>query len=89
MKFITDLSPAARADLISFCATNLKDGLDAEVYADGLIDAADMNDGAHFEIRGLHTRTGNPVTTSYAQEADFIWRDADEDGADEDGEAVG
>lgn len=80
MKIITDLSPAARANLIQFCASNLKVDYDAERYADGLIEAADLNDAAHFEIRGFHTKTGNPVTTGYGQDGDFVFSEIDEDG---------
>lgn len=80
MQIITDLSSAARADLITFCAANLKRRFDATTYADGLINAADLSDGAHFEISGLHTRTGNPVTTSYGVDADFVFAEIDENG---------
>ena len=76
-----DLSAAARADLIAFCAGNLKDGIDATRYADGLIDAADFGDRAHFEIRGMHTRTGNPATISFECPADFVFSEIDEDGS--------
>ncbi|HET8612989.1 MAG TPA: hypothetical protein VFL92_09515 [Sphingomonas sp.] len=76
MMIITDLSPAARAELIAFCAENLKPGYDPETYADGLIAEADFSDGfAHFEIKGLHTRIGNPVTTRFDGEADFVRED--------------
>lgn len=37
----------------------LRDGLDPRRYAEGLIEKADM-DERHFEVRGFHTRTGNP-----------------------------
>lgn len=37
----------------------LKDGLDAERYAAGLIEENDEDDN-HFEVRGLHTKSGNP-----------------------------
>jgi hypothetical protein len=37
----------------------LRDGLDARRYAEGLMEEADV-DERHFEVRGLHTRTGNP-----------------------------
>lgn len=78
MLIATELSTAARADLIAFCADNLKPGIDADRYADALIAEADLSDGAHFEIRGSHTRSGNPATTSYAADADFVWSEADE-----------
>lgn len=48
-----------RNELIDFCERNLKDGLDPVRYADGLIDETDDQ---YFEIRGTHTKTGNPVT---------------------------
>ncbi len=37
----------------------LRDGLDARRYAEGLMEETDV-DERHFEVRGLHTRTGNP-----------------------------
>lgn len=39
----------------------LKPGLDPETYATGLIDENDNDDG-HFEVSGLHTKTGAPFT---------------------------
>ena len=39
----------------------LKDGLDAQRYAAGILEK--QEDGLqHIEIRGFHTRTGNPYT---------------------------
>lgn len=80
MLIITGLSDKAREDLIDFCRTNLKPDYDPVVYADGLIQEADFSDGAHFEIRGLHTRTGNPVTTSYGEDDDLRFEEIDENG---------
>lgn len=80
MIIATDLSLAARAELIAFCAAHLKADIDAVAYADGLIAEADLSAGAHFEIRGLHTKTGNPATISFHQRSDFIWSEADADG---------
>ena len=37
----------------------LKAGLDAEIYAAGLIGEKHEDDG-HFEVRGMHTKTGDP-----------------------------
>lgn len=39
--------------------TVLKNGYDATKYAAGLIEENDNDDG-YFEVRGLHTKTGNP-----------------------------
>lgn len=52
-----------RNDLIQFCASNLSPAFDPVRYADGLI--AKDGDEAFFEIRGLHTKTGAPVTVRY------------------------
>jgi hypothetical protein len=73
MIFATDLSRTARAELVAFCAENLRSELDASIYADGLIAEADFSNHAHFEIRGSHTRTGSPVTISFSDETDFEW----------------
>lgn len=73
-KFATNLTDAARNELIDFCAKNLKGDLDAVRYADGLIDEADLSQGAHFEIRGFHTATGNPVTINFG-ETDLVWEE--------------
>lgn len=76
MQIITDLSPAARACLITFCRENLKSAYDAAVYADWLIDEADFSHGAHFEIRGFYTTTGNPVTLNMGNAPEnFLWSD--------------
>ena len=45
--------------IVKDIAPVLKKGLDAHRYAEGLIEEADI-DERHFEVRGLHTRTGNP-----------------------------
>jgi hypothetical protein len=37
----------------------LKEGLDPERYAAAMIEEIEDEDG-HFEVRGLHTRSGNP-----------------------------
>jgi hypothetical protein len=39
----------------------LKAGLDPQAYAAGLLDEAE-DDAEHFEVRGLHTRSGAPHT---------------------------
>lgn len=48
-----------RDELIEFCIKNLKAGLDPIRYADAMIE---QNDDGYFEIRGMDTKTGNPVT---------------------------
>ncbi len=80
MRIITGLSPKGRENLIDFCRSNLKPKYDPVVYADGLIEEADLSDGGHFEIRGLHTISGNPVTTSLGEDDEFEFGEIDENG---------
>ena len=41
----------------------LKDEFDATTYASGLLEESD-EDETHFEVRGLHTKTGAPYAFS-------------------------
>lgn len=47
------------AAIIAEITPVLKDGFQAERYAAGMLEEADEDDG-HFEVRGLHTKTGIP-----------------------------
>lgn len=47
------------AAIIAEIAPVLKSDFDAERYAAGLLEQAD-EDETHFEVRGLHTKTGAP-----------------------------
>ncbi len=47
------------AAIVTEIAPVLKAGLDAETYAAGMLEEAD-DEETHFEVRGLHTATGNP-----------------------------
>lgn len=49
------------AALAAEIASVLKDGLDPIVYATGLIDENDEEDG-RYEVRGHDTKSGNPAT---------------------------
>lgn len=75
-----DLTPAAREELIEFCAKHLKDEFDATRYADALIEEryGDFSD-AGFELRGLHTISGNPITIGFGADQ-LVWADFDADG---------
>lgn len=76
----TDLTSTARADLVAFCADNLKTDLDAQRYADAMIaDCTFDDDMAHFEIRALHAKSGNPATISFTGN-ELVWTEFDEDG---------
>jgi len=67
-----DLSDAAFETLRAFCAYNLKAGLDATSYAEGLVSEYDNWEGdVIFEIRGFHTASGNPATIRFGQSTDF------------------
>lgn len=51
------------AEIRNLIAPVLKSGLDADHYARGIADEIDFfEDEAHFEVRGFHTNTGNPMT---------------------------
>lgn len=50
------------ASIIDQIAPHLRAELDPSTYASGLLEEANDDDQVHFEVRGLHTRTGNPLT---------------------------
>jgi hypothetical protein len=50
------------AALTRAIAPHLRADLDPETYAAGMLEEAAEDDQEHFEVRGLHTRTGNPYT---------------------------
>lgn len=51
------------AAIIAEIAPVLKDAFDAETYAAHMIEEADDTDEPqHFEVRGFHTKSGNPHT---------------------------
>jgi|APEBP8051073178_1049388.scaffolds.fasta_scaffold67163_2 hypothetical protein len=77
MMIRTALSAEARAELVTFCADNLRPGLDPEAYAGGLEGEVDMTDGALFEVRGFHSKTGNPTTIQFLADADFCWEEVE------------
>ena len=77
MMIRTALADKARIELIDFCTEHLKADLDPVMYADGLEDAADMSDGALFEIGRIDSKSGNPVTVSFHADADFCWEDVE------------
>lgn len=71
----TALTNEAHSALVAFCAENLKTGLDPEQYADGFdVDLGEVGGvaGALFEIRGFDTKTGNPATISFRDDAEFV-----------------
>lgn len=47
------------AAIVAEIAPVLKPEFDANRYAAGMLEQADEDDG-HFEVRGLHTKTGAP-----------------------------
>lgn len=49
------------AAIVAEISPILKAGFDPETYAIGMLEEAD-EDEVHFEVRGLHTKTGNPYT---------------------------
>ena len=51
------------AAIIAQISPVLKTDLDAERYAAGLIEE-NHNDDNHYEVRGLHAKTGNPYAFS-------------------------
>jgi len=66
------LSDAAFETLRAFCTENLKSGLDATCYAEGLVSEYDNWGGdVIFEIRGFHTASGNPATIRFDHSNDF------------------
>ncbi|MFN3585208.1 hypothetical protein [Phenylobacterium sp.] len=52
---------AKLAAIVAEIAKVLKPEFDAETYAAGLLEEAE-DDQRHFEVRGLHTKTGAPHT---------------------------
>jgi hypothetical protein len=50
------------AALTRAIAPHLRPDLDSETYASGMLEEAADDDQTHFEVRGLHTRSGNPFT---------------------------
>lgn len=78
MKMRTDLSAAAFAALRDFCAANLKSGLDADTYALGFVNEHENWEGTVvFEIRPFDSKSGNPATISFNDDADFEYADMD------------
>jgi len=76
----TDLTAAARNEMVAFCADHLKADFDAERYADVMIsDCTFDDDMAHFEIRGFDAKSGNPATISFTGD-ELVWTEFDEDG---------
>lgn len=51
-------------DLTAYLQGRLKAGLDARTYAIGLIRERDLSLG-HFEVRGFHTASGNPLPIGF------------------------
>lgn len=68
----TNITADARAKLVAFCHHNLRDGFEANQYAAGLIEEIDLDNGAHFEIRGEHTKSGSPATISFTDDSDLV-----------------
>lgn len=51
------------SEIRDMIAPHLKADLDAERFAKGIADEINFfEEHAHFEIRGFHTNTGNPIT---------------------------
>jgi hypothetical protein len=73
------LSDTAIENLRIFCAKNLKPNFDARAYADGMIsEYENWDNDVIFEIRGLHTVSGNPACIRFDYDADFEYFDATE-----------
>lgn len=73
------LSNTAFEALRDFCAKNLKPGFDAGAYADGMIaEYENWDNDVIFEIRGLHTVSGNPACIRFDYDADFEYFEATE-----------
>lgn len=71
----TILSDEAFERLVDFCRDNLKPQYDAETYAGGFevdMGVPGQRDGVRHEIRGMHTKTGNPAEIIFYDDADFI-----------------
>lgn len=71
----TILSDEAFEQLVDFCRENLKPKYDAETYARGFevdMGVPGQREGVKHEIRGMHTKTGNPAEISFYDDADFI-----------------
>lgn len=47
------------AAIVAEIAPVLKPDFDVKLYAAGMLEESD-EDGSHFEVRGLHTKTGAP-----------------------------
>jgi hypothetical protein len=79
MKARFTLSDTAIEKLRIFCTKNLKPKFDAGAYADGMIsEYENWDNDVIFEIRGLHTVSGNPVSIRFDYDADFEYFDATE-----------
>jgi hypothetical protein len=73
------LSNTAFEALRIFCAKNLKPNFDAGVYADGMVaEYENWDNDVIFEIRGLHTVSGNPACIRFDYDEDFEYFDATE-----------
>ena len=62
------------AEVEEYLADYLLPGIDAHPYACALVFAAEPTpDGEiHLEIRGAHTRTGNPVPCTFTAPEDLV-----------------
>jgi hypothetical protein len=79
MKIRFTLSDTAIEKLRIFCGENLKPNFDAGAYADGMISEYENWDhDVIFEIRGLHTVSGNPACIRFDCDADFEYFEATE-----------
>lgn len=78
MKVRSNLSAASFDALRNFCALNLKAGLDADTYAEGLASEHENWDGTVvFEIRGKDSKSGAPATISFNDDAEFEYAEMD------------
>lgn len=50
------------AAIVAEIAPVLKADFDPETYAAGMLEAGETDEPQHFEVRGLHTKSGNPHT---------------------------
>jgi len=48
------------AAIIDQITPHLRHDLDPRTYAAGMLEESRDDDQEHFEVRGFHTRTGNP-----------------------------
>ncbi|RDD69199.1 hypothetical protein [Paracoccus versutus] len=80
MMIRTGLSDKARAELIAFCARNLKPGLDPARYADNYdIDLGEPGGSAAvFEIPARDCIRGHVVSTSFGADEDFRTEEVDD-----------